>query len=233
VSFFALAGGAQLVEQRTHKPRVAGSIPASGTFVMARRWDRGRGASWVAPPFAPEDYMLRAKRRWFPALVLLAAPVTAAAQTAADRVDHTRGVVSANEAAIVRAEAIHTVEKYYEYFSTNQMDRLPEETHNVPWAFLGTGTFTMTAEETARNYRARRQMVVDTMDRDYQRSTYSVSSVCVLSRNAAILSGVNTRTNSTGGIVSVEGVAYIVMKTPQGWRIAAFSEITPDKVVTC
>ena len=167
------------------------------------------------------------------AFLLAIAAVPVAAQSAAERVDHIRGVVSLNEAAIVRAEAIHTVEKYYEYFSTNQMDRLPQETHHVPWVFLGTGVFTMTAEETARNYRARRQMVVDTMDRDYQRSTYSVSSVCVLSRSAAILSGVNTRTNSTGGIVSVEGVAYIVMKAPQGWRIVAFSEITPEKVIAC
>ncbi len=54
----------------------------------------------------------------------------------------------------------------------------------------------------------------------------------MLSRNAAILSGVDTRTTSTGGIVSVEGVAYIIMKAPQGWRIAAFSEITPEKVMS-
>jgi hypothetical protein len=157
----------------------------------------------------------------------------AAAQSAADHVDHTRGVVSANEAGIVRAEVMHTIEKYYEYFSTGQMDRIPRETHNIPWVFLGTGVFTTTAEETARNYRTRRQMVVDTLDPDYETSTYVVTGMCVLSRTAAITSGVNTRTNSDGGIVSVEGVSYIVMKTPQGWRIVAFSEITPEKVIGC
>ena len=162
-----------------------------------------------------------------------ATPRLAEGQSAADHVDHTRGVVSANEAAIVRAEIIHTIEKYYEYFSTGQMERIPQETHHIPWVFLGSGTFTHTAEETATNYRARRQGVVDNLDADYQTSTYTVTSVCVLSRNAGITSGVNTRTNSTGGIVSVEGVSYIVMKAPQGWRIVAFSEITPEKVISC
>jgi len=166
-------------------------------------------------------------------LTLAAAPISTAAQSAVDHVDHTRGVVSPNEAAIVRAEIIHTIEKYYEYFSTGQMDRIPQETHHVPWVFLGTGVFTNTAEETATNYRARRQGVVDNLDSDYQKSTYVVTSVCVLSRNAGITSGVNTRTNSTGGIVSVEGVSYIVMKAPQGWRIVAFSEVAPEKVISC
>jgi hypothetical protein len=166
-------------------------------------------------------------------LTVTLAPTRAGAQSAVEHVDHTRGVVSPNEAAIVRAEIMHTVEKYYEYFSTGQMDRIPQETHHIPWVFLGTGIFTNTAEETATNYRARRQGVVDNLDRDYQRSTYVVTNVCVLSRNAGITSGVNTRTNSTGGIVSVEGVSYIVMKAPQGWRIVAFSEITPEKVISC
>ncbi len=166
--------------------------------------------------------------------LLVSAPLhPALAQSAADRVDHTRGVVSANEAAIVRAEITHTIEKYYEYFSTGQMDRIPRETHHVPWVFLGTGVFTTTAEETARNYRARRQMVLDQFDPDYQTSTYRVTGLCVLSRTAGITSGINTRTNSAGGIVSVEGVSYIVMKAAEGWRIVAFSEITPDKVISC
>ena len=167
------------------------------------------------------------------ALALAGAPRASAGQSAADHVDHTRGVVSANEAGIVRAEIMHTIEKYYEYFSTGQMDRIPQETHHVPWVFLGTGVFTNTAAETARNYRARRQMVVDTLDPDYQKSTYVVTGLCVLSRTAGITSGVNTRTNSDGGIVSVEGVSYIVMKAQQGWRIVAFSEITPEKVISC
>lgn len=170
-----------------------------------------------------------------PALALLAAllPAPACAQSALERVDNTRGVVLPNEAAVIRAEIIHTIEKYYEYFSTNQMERIPRETHHVPWVFLGTGTFTMTAEETAANYRARRQGIVQNLDPDYQKSTYVVTGLCILSRNAGITSGVNTRTNSSGGIVSVEGVSYVVMRAPQGWRIVAFSEITPDKVISC
>jgi hypothetical protein len=48
-----------------------------------------------------------------------------------------------------------------------------------------------------------------------------------------ITSGYNTRTNSNGGIVSVEGVSYMLTKAPQGWRIAAFSATTPGKVIRC
>jgi hypothetical protein len=32
---------------------------------------------------------------------------------------------------------------------------------------------------------------------------------------------------------AVAGVAYILMKTADGWRIAAFSGTTPQKVVRC
>ena len=167
------------------------------------------------------------------ALALVGPPRAALGQGAIDHVDNTRGVIPPNEAGIVRAEIIHTIENYYEYFSTGQMDRIPQETHHVPWVFLGSGVFTNTAEETASNYRARRQMVVDELDSDYQTSTYTVTGLCLLSTNAGITSGYNTRTNSTGGIVSVEGVSYIVMKAPQGWRIVAFSEITPEKVISC
>jgi hypothetical protein len=184
-------------------------------------------------PAAPSSGSRSILPALFSALTILLLPATAAGQSALDHVDNTRGVIPPNEAGIVRAEIIHTIEKYYEYFSTGQMDRIPQETHHVPWVFLGTGVFTNTAEETASNYVARRQMVVDELDSDYQTSTYTVTGLCLLSRNAGITSGYNTRTNSTGGIVSVEGVSYIVMKAPQGWRIVAFSEITPEKVISC
>jgi hypothetical protein len=191
---------------------------------MIKLQDRARLATSRAGPFGATLVAC---------LVITLVPHALDAQSAADQVDHMRGVVSANEAGIVRAEIIHTIEKYYDYFSTGQMDRIPQETHHVPWVFLGTGVFTNTAEQTATNYRARRQMVVDELDSDYHKSTYVVTGLCVLSRTAGITSGVNTRTNSTGGIVSVEGVSYIVMKAQQGWRIVAFSEITPDKVISC
>jgi hypothetical protein len=55
----------------------------------------------------------------------------------------------------------------------------------------------------------------------------------VLSDSSAITSGYNVRTTADGDILSVEGVAYILMKTADGWRIAAFSGTTPQKVIRC
>ena len=62
---------------------------------------------------------------------------------------------------------------------------------------------------------------------------YTVRNVCVLGSGSAITSGYNTRTRSDGGIISVEGVAYMLTKAPQGWRIAAFSATTPELVIRC
>jgi hypothetical protein len=55
----------------------------------------------------------------------------------------------------------------------------------------------------------------------------------VLSDSSAITSGYNVRTTTEGEILSVEGGAYILMKNRDGWRIAAFSETTPQKIIRC
>ena len=154
------------------------------------------------------------------------------AQARYDNIDHTRGEVSANERAMIEADVRRTVGLYYEYFSTGQVERSPRETHLVPYIVLGGGA-TMTAEATAEGYRQRRQMVIDDFDADYEKSTYTFTNICVLSAGSAITSGYNTRTISSGGIVSVEGVSYMLTKAPQGWRIAAFSPTKPNTVIRC
>ena len=156
----------------------------------------------------------------------------AAAQSALDAVDHTRGVVSVNEEALIKAQVMHTVSKYYEYFSSGEVERIPQETHLIPYVVLGGGV-TLSAEATAEGYGRRRQDVIDNLYADYEKSTYTFANICVLGAGAAITSGYNTRTNSSGGIVSVEGVSYMLTKTSQGWRIAAFSPTTPALVIRC
>ncbi len=171
----------------------------------------------------------------FAGLALLALSIGAgdvAAQSRYDNIDHARGVVSANEEAMIEADVRRTVGLYYEYFSTGQVERIPQETHLVPYIVLGGGA-TMTAEATAEGYRQRRQMVIDEFDADYELSTYTFTNICVLSAGSAITSGYNTRTNSSGGLVSVEGVSYMLTKAPQGWRIAAFSATKPNTVIRC
>ena len=165
-------------------------------------------------------------------LVPAFAPALACAQSRYDNIDHTRGEVSANERAMIEADVRRTVGLYYEYFSTGEVERIPEDTHLVPYIVLGGGA-TLTAEATAEGDRQRRQMVLDELDAEYERSTYTFTNICVLSRGSAITSGYNTRTNSRGGIVSVEGVSYMLTKAPQGWRIAAFSATKPNTVIRC
>jgi hypothetical protein len=140
-----------------------------------------------------------------------------------------RGAVSAAEEALIKEQVLHVVEKYYEYAATGQVERIPAETHTVPWMIISRDEFYESAEETVARYAERRR----TGPANWAKSTYNARNVCVLSDSSAITSGFNVRTTADGDILSVEGVAYILMKTADGWRIAAFSGTTPQKVVRC
>ncbi len=150
-------------------------------------------------------------------------------QTATEAVNHQRGVVSAAEEALIKEQVLHVVDKYYEYASTGQAERIPAETHLIPWIILSRDEVYDDAEETVARYAERRR----TGPANWAKSTYNARNVCVLSDSSAITSGYNVRATTDGDIVSVEGVAYILMKTRDGWRIAAFSGTTPQKVIRC
>ena len=140
-----------------------------------------------------------------------------------------RGAVSAAEEALIKEQVLHVVEKYYEYAATGQAERIPAETHTIPWIIISRDEFYDSAEETAARYAERRR----TGPANWAKSTYNARNVCVLSDSSAITSGYNVRTTADGDILSVEGVAYILMKTADGWRIAAFSGPTPHNVIRC
>jgi len=137
--------------------------------------------------------------------------------------------VSAAEEALIKAQVLHVVEKYYEYAATGQAERIPAETHTIPWMIISRDEIYDSAEETTARYAERRR----TGPANWAKSTYNARNVCVLSDSSAITSGFNVRTTEEGDILSVEGVAYILMKTADGWRIAAFSGTTPQKVIRC
>ena len=144
-------------------------------------------------------------------------------------IDRERGAVSAAEEALIKEQVLHVLEKYYEYAATGQTDRIPAETHMIPWMIISRDEVYDSAEETAARYAERRR----TGPANWAKSTYNARNVCVLSDSSAITSGYNVRTTADGDILSVEGVAYILMKTTDGWRIAAFSGTTPQKVIRC
>ena len=100
------------------------------------------------------------------------------AQSALDAVGHTRDVVSANEEGLIKAQVRHTVGLYCEYFSTGQMERILQETHPTPYIILRGGV-TLSAEVTVEGYERRRQSVIDNLDADYEKSTYTFTNICV------------------------------------------------------
>ncbi len=150
-------------------------------------------------------------------------------RAAVEAINQLRGAVSAAEEALIREQVLHVVDKYYEYAATGQAERIPAETHLIPWMILSRNEVYDSVEETVARYAERRR----TGPANWSKSTYNARNVCVLSDSSAITSGYNVRTTTDGDILSVEGVAYILMKTRDGWRIAAFSGTTPQKVIRC
>lgn len=156
-------------------------------------------------------------------------PSAAVERAAVEAINQDRGTVSGAEEALIREQVLHVVNKYYEYAATGQSDRIVAETHMIPWLILSRDEVYDTAEGTVARYDERRR----TGPANWAKSTYNARNVCVLSDSSAITSGFNVRTTADGDVLSVEGVAYILMKTQDGWRIAAFSGTTPQKVIRC
>ena len=150
-------------------------------------------------------------------------------RAAVEAINHERGAVSAVEEALIKEQVLHVVDKYYEYAATGQAERIAAETHMIPWLILSRDEVYDSAEATVARYSERRR----TGPANWSKSTYTARNVCVLSDSSAITSGYNVRTTAEGDILSVEGVAYILMNTEDGWRIAAFSGTTPQKVIRC
>ena len=156
-------------------------------------------------------------------------PSAAIERGAVEVINQDRGAVSGTEEALIKQQVLHVVNKYYEYAATGQAERIVAETHMIPWLILSRDEVYESAEATVARYTERRR----TGPANWAKSTYNARNVCVLSDAAAITSGFNVRTTADGDILSVEGVAYILMKTQDGWRIAAFSGTTPQKVIRC
>lgn len=156
-------------------------------------------------------------------------PSAAVERAAVEAINQGRGAVSPAEEALIKQQVLHVVDKYYEYAATGQSERIVAETHMIPWLILSRDEVYDTAEGTISRYDERRRSGPS----NWVKSTYNARNVCVLSDASAITSGFNVRTTAEGDILSVEGVAYILMKTQEGWRIAAFTGTTPQKVIRC
>lgn len=141
------------------------------------------------------------------------------------------GVSSAQEVRI-KEEVKLIVEKYYRYYSANEMEKLPFETHSLPYSILGTGRSYSTPEQSNENY-GDSIANIKKDEPNYARSVFTINNVCVLSPVAAIVSGFNTRKRTDESIIMIRGASYILELTDTGWRINSFVSTTPDKIVKC
>lgn len=136
------------------------------------------------------------------------------------------------EKAVIAAEAQHLVERYYNYYYERNPEALSTEIFHVPWFSVGgNGVSTKMSEQ--ENLVSFTSAIDGLLERGWDRSIYRTKNVCVLNARSAIVSGTNTRTRVDGSIMSVSGVAYILGKTDDGWRIVAYSGHSPGKVVRC
>ncbi len=140
--------------------------------------------------------------------------------------------LSETEAKAVKEAATATVQKYYQHFRDHNMKALPEESFNIPWIQIGGQgpRVDLTKEQALAGFEGSLKQL---LANGWGKSEYTVEGVCALNANAAIVSGYNTRYKTDGSVMSVGGTAYIVARTPDGWKIVSYTGVTKGKPVAC
>ncbi|HSH74203.1 MAG TPA: hypothetical protein VLA09_00750 [Longimicrobiales bacterium] len=140
--------------------------------------------------------------------------------------------LSASDVERVRSEVTTTMETYYALFSERNMEALPDEVFAIPWMTLGANGINASTSREGALVRWQGSLI-DLLGRGWDRSVFTIESVCVLNLGAAIVSGYNTRYDGEGGVMSVGSVSYILGDTDEGWRIVAYTGHERGKVVSC
>jgi hypothetical protein len=132
----------------------------------------------------------------------------------------------------IKKDVTAAVDKYYRLFSEQNMKALPEEVFNIPWIVIGGSgpQPDLTKEQALSRFEASLKPLVES---GWGKSVFTTENVCVLSANAAIASGYNTRYKKDGSVMSVGGVSYLFGRTPQGWKIVSYTATQKGKVVRC
>ena len=132
----------------------------------------------------------------------------------------------------VKAEVTEAMDLYYTLFSERDMDALPDRSFAIPWMTLGPNGIVASTSREAAMVRWQRSLI-GLLERGWNRSVFTIESICVLNAGAAIVSGYNTRYDEAGGVMSVGSVTYVLGQTADGWRIVAYSAHERGKVVSC
>lgn len=140
--------------------------------------------------------------------------------------------VAPSQEVRIKEEVKLIVNRYYKYFSANEMDKIPTETHTIPWKILGTDRIFMTPEASNENYYGSFETIKKN-NPEYDRSEFTIQDICVISPNTAFVSGYNTRKAEDDSIITMIGTVYILEKTKDGWRINSLAGKGLDKIVSC
>ena len=132
----------------------------------------------------------------------------------------------------VKKDASAAVQKYYQFFRDQNMKALPEQSFHIPWILLTAKgpQNNLTKEQALEGFEG---SLKGLLANGWGKSIFTIEGVCVLSESAAIVSGYNTRYKKDDSVMSVGGVAYILSKGGDGWKIASYSGTTKGKVVRC
>ena len=140
--------------------------------------------------------------------------------------------LSDREVERVRSEVTETMETYYTLFSERNMEALPDEVFAIPWMTLGGNGINASTSRDEALVRWQSSLI-GLLGRGWNRSVFTIESICVLNAGAAIASGYNTRYDTEGDVMSVGSVSYILGDTDDGWRIVAYTGHERGKVVSC
>lgn len=134
---------------------------------------------------------------------------------------------AADEQAI-KAEVNAFMERYWQLFSTGQIEELVGRIYH-PTGQLGNQGIT-SVEELARRFPDTRKAL---LAGGYGRSDMPVRNICVLTPTLAIISGRGVRYLKDGGVMGEFGWTYTLSKGAEGWRMVSILSHDPGRFVTC
>jgi ketosteroid isomerase-like protein len=124
------------------------------------------------------------------------------------------------------AEIRQTLARYYESFSTLDMDVIAPYFH-MPAVIVGPpGVFPASDAATLATMFA--PAIASLRAQDYQRSELEIGDLRVLGAASALVSGVAVRLKRDGSEIERVGLTYIMQKSGGEWKIAVLVIHSPD-----
>ncbi|MCC5869029.1 MAG: hypothetical protein JJU27_10985 [Gammaproteobacteria bacterium] len=140
--------------------------------------------------------------------------------------------LSREEIATIEGEVKGVLQDYYQTFVELKADQLPERVFHIPWFQVGATEIDVLSTATeAEDYI--RSFMDHLIELGWARSIYTPTNVCVINPSVAIVSGYNTRVDTSGETMMVIGVSYLLGRSGDKWLILSFFSHSKDRPVRC